>query len=63
VKIALRGNASLELFEFVTLFHREVVLRHLDGTSQDIEMSPDEAEEVAYALLGAAVRARRQAPR
>ena len=45
--IQLSQNAPLEIFPFVTLFHREVVLRHKDDESQDIEMTPDEADQVA----------------
>jgi hypothetical protein len=56
--VQLSGNAALEIFPFVTIFHREVVLRHLDGESQDIEMTPDEADQVADRLRAAAARAR-----
>lgn len=56
--IQLSGNAPLEIFPFVTLFHREVVLRHKDDESQDIEMTPDEADEVAELLWTAAAQAR-----
>lgn len=56
--VQLSGNAVIEIFPFVTIFHREVVLRHLDGESQDIEMTPDEADLVADRLRAAAARAR-----
>ena len=56
--IHLSQNAPLEIFPFVTLFHREVVLRHKDDESQDIEMTPDEADQVADMLRAAAVAAR-----
>jgi hypothetical protein len=56
--VQLSGNAALEIFPFVTIFHREVVLRHLDGESQDIEMTPDEADHVADLIKQAAAAAR-----
>ena len=56
--IQLSGNAPLEIFPFVTLFHREVVLRHKDDESQDIELTPDEADQVADMLRAAATAAR-----
>ena len=56
--VHLSGNAPLEIFPFVTLFHREVVLRHKDDESQDIEMTPDEADQVAELLWTAAAQAR-----
>jgi hypothetical protein len=37
-----------EIFPFVTALHCEVVLRPKDGKSEDIEMTPDEADRVAY---------------
>jgi hypothetical protein len=40
-----------EIFPFVTVLHREVVLRPKDGQSEDIEMTPDEADRVAYLEL------------
>ena len=39
-----------EIFPFVTVLHREVVLRPKDGKSEDIEMTPDEADRVASLL-------------
>src|SRR4029077_12669669 len=56
--IQLLGNAPLEVFPFVTSLHREVVLRHKDDESQDIEMTPDEADLVADRLHAAAAAAR-----
>lgn len=56
--VHLSQNAPLEIFPFVTLFHREVVLRHKDDESQDIEMTPDEADHVAGLLRAAAAAAR-----
>ena len=56
--IQLSQNAPLEIFPFVTLFHREVVLRHKDDESQDIELTPDEADQVANMLRTAAAAAR-----
>ena len=56
--IRLSGNAPIEVFPFVTLFHREVVLRHHDDESQDIELTPDEADQVADMLRAAAAVAR-----
>lgn len=56
--VHLSQNAPLEIFPFVTLFHREVVLRHKDDESQDIEMTPDEADHVAGLLHAAAAAAR-----
>lgn len=56
--IHLSGNAPLEIFPFVTTLHREVVLRHHDDESQDIELTPDEADHVADLLREAAARAR-----
>lgn len=47
-----------EIFPFVTVLHREVVLRPKDGQSEDIEMTPDEADRVAYLLRAAAESAR-----
>lgn len=58
MKIQLSQNAPVEVFPFVTSLHREVVLRHLDDESQDIEMTPDEADEVANAIRTASVMAR-----
>jgi hypothetical protein len=58
MKFEPSGNAPIEVFPFVTSLHREVVLRHLDGTSQDIELTPDEADAVAAMLRDAATRAR-----
>lgn len=58
MKVTLSGNAPLEVFPFVTTIHREVVLRHLDDESQDIEMTPDEADTVAAMLREAAARVR-----
>jgi len=57
-KIDLEGNAPISIFPFVTIFHREVVLRHHDDESQDIEMTPDEADHVADLLREAAAQAR-----
>jgi hypothetical protein len=56
--IQLSGNAPLEIFPFVTPLHCEVVLRHKDDESQDIEMTPDEADHVADRLRVAAAAAR-----
>ena len=56
--IQLSGNAPIEVFPFVTTIHCEVVLRHKDGESQDIEMTPDEADQVADMLRTAAAAAR-----
>lgn len=56
--IHLSGNAPIEIFPFVTDLHCEVVLRHLDGESQDIELTPDEADAVAELLKKAAATAR-----
>lgn len=58
MKIELTGCAPVEVFPFVTTLHREVVLRHLDGEAQDIEMTPDEADEIADHLRHAAALAR-----
>jgi hypothetical protein len=58
VKIELSGNAPIEVFPFVTVLHREVVLRHHDGESQDIELTPDEADRVADMIRAAAAAAR-----
>ena len=56
--VHLSHNAPLEIFPFVTPFHREVVLRHKDDESQDIELTPDEADQVADLLRAAAAAAR-----
>jgi hypothetical protein len=61
VKIDLSGNAPIEVFPFVTVMHCEVVLRHHDGESQDIELTPDEADHIADLLKAAATRAREEA--
>jgi hypothetical protein len=45
---------------FFTIFHREVVLRHHDNESQDIEMTPDEADVLAERLRRAAAIARKR---
>lgn len=50
----LKSQGMPEIFPFVTLLHREVVLRHKDGGSQDIEMTPIEAGCVATVLREAA---------
>jgi hypothetical protein len=55
---AMKSQASPEIFPFVTTLHREVVLRPKDGESRDIEMTPDEADRVAYVLRAAAGEAR-----
>lgn len=54
----LEGNAPVEVFPFVSMGHQEVVIRHLDGESQDIELTPDEAEHFAAVVIEAARRAR-----
>ena len=56
--IHLSGNAPLEIFPFVTPLHREVVLRHKDDESQDIELTPAEADQVGDLLRTAAAAAR-----
>ena len=56
--VHLSQNAPLEIFPFVTPLHREVVLRHKDDESQDIELTPDEADRVADLLRAAAASAR-----
>lgn len=56
--IQLSGNAPIEIFPFVSVMHREVILRHHDGESQDVELTPDEADHVADLLKEAATRAR-----
>lgn len=56
--LQLSGNAPIEIFPFVSVMHREVVLRHHDGESQDIELTPEEADRVADLLRDAAKRAR-----
>jgi hypothetical protein len=53
-----RSQGMPEVFPFVTSLHREVVLRNKDGESQDVEMTPDEAESVASALRAAAACAK-----
>jgi hypothetical protein len=58
--VALSHNAPIEVFPFVTLFHCEVVLRHHDNVSQDIEMTPDEADQIADLLKKAATLARQR---
>lgn len=62
VKIQLAQNAPVEVFPFVTCLHREVVLRHLDDESQDIEMTPDEADAIAEMLQQAAAKSRALEP-
>lgn len=59
MKVLLKDNADLEIFPFVTQLHNEVVIRHLDGESQDIEMCLEEAEEVAHTILTAVAQAKR----
>jgi hypothetical protein len=56
--VILSGNAPIEIFPFVTSLHCEVVLRHLDEESQDIELTPDEADTVADLLKAAAQHSR-----
>jgi hypothetical protein len=56
--VILSGNAPIEIFPFVTSLHCEVVLRHLDEESQDIELTPDEADTIADLLKAAAQRSR-----
>ena len=58
MRIELSQNAPIEIFPFVSVMHREVVLRHLDGVSQDIEITPDEADQIADLLKRAAQIAR-----
>jgi len=62
VKIQLSQNAPVEIFPFVSIFHREIVLRHCDGESQDIELTPDEADAVAAMLIDAAAKVRSRIP-
>jgi hypothetical protein len=57
--IRLSGNAPIEVFPFITIFHHEIVLRHHDNESQDIEMSPDEADALADLLRKAAAIVRK----
>lgn len=52
--VRVESQALPEFFPFVTCMHREVVLRPKDGVSQDVEMTPDEADRVAYVLRAAA---------
>lgn len=54
----LEGNASITVFPFFTVMHYEVILRHEDGISEDIEMTPDEADRIADMLRAAAQHAR-----
>jgi hypothetical protein len=56
--LELSGNAPVEVFPFVSILHCEVILRHKDGESQDIEMTPDEADQLADMLKKAAARSR-----
>lgn len=58
--VQLSQNAPIEVFPFVTLFHCQVILRHHDDESQDIEMTPDEADNVANLIKIAAALARRR---
>lgn len=58
--IRLSGNAPVTVFPFFTVFHNEVILRHEDDESQDVEMTPDEADQVADMLKAAAAHAREQ---
>jgi hypothetical protein len=58
VRIVLSGNAPIEVFPFVDALHREVIIRHEDNTSEDIEMTLDEAERVAQTILQAVAVAR-----
>lgn len=58
MKVQLAGNAPIEIFPVVTIMHRKIVLRQRDNESQDIELTPDEADRVAELLKRAATLAR-----
>ena len=58
--IHLSADEPIHVFPFVTLFHCEVVMRRHDDASQDIKMTPDEADHVANVLKIAAAVARRK---
>jgi hypothetical protein len=57
--LKLCGNADIEVFPFKTFNNPEVILRHLDNESQDIELTPDEAEVLAAALSATAAAVRK----
>lgn len=48
-------NAPIEVFPFITSLHREVIIRHLDDESQNIELSPHEALELAEVIRVTAI--------
>lgn len=54
------GNAPLHVFAFVTSMHCNVTIRHQDGESQDIELTPDEADQLANILRATAAEARQR---
>jgi hypothetical protein len=56
--IQLSGNAPLEIFLLATSLGRQVVIQHKDGASQDIVLTPDEADHCADQLCAAAAGAR-----
>lgn len=60
IGLSLSQNAPVEIFPFVTYLHHEVIIRHLDGESQDIELTPDEADEFADRVKAAAALARKK---
>lgn len=45
------GNAPIEVFAFRSSLSPCVIVRHHDGTSQDIELSADEAELIGSILM------------
>lgn len=50
------GNAPIEVFAYAG----EVIVRHLDGESQDIELSPEEAQQLSLLINLHAGEARAQ---
>lgn len=57
VRLTPTGNAPIDVFPFFSLDTAEVILRHHDD-SQDIELTPDEADQLADMLRAAAAFAR-----
>lgn len=53
-RLKLSQNTFVAVFPFFTVDHFEVILRHGDEEFQSIEMTPDEADQLAVKLRAAA---------
>jgi hypothetical protein len=58
MKFNLSTNCDVEVYARVDLRREVVVICHHDGDSNDIEVTPDEADAIADAIKAAAKTAR-----